>query len=108
MRIILTKTEAITALKIYYHANYGAEAEILIEEEVYSIGRIISAVEALRYEKDQKIAAIKAMRQVIYDLNMPHMGLSDAKWAVEHWEEFKRFLLSQSKLPQEGYYNGLK
>jgi len=48
------------------------------------------------------------MRQVIYDLNMPHMGLSDAKWAVEHWEEFKRFLLSQSKLPQEGYYNGLK
>jgi len=59
MRIILTKTEAITALKIYYHANYGAEAEILIEEEVYSIGRIISAVEALRYEKIKRLPRLK-------------------------------------------------
>ena len=62
------------------------------------------------YQTTQKIAAIKALRQLAVDNKWVEVtiGLGDAKWAVENFNEFIAFIEQNHRLPKPGYSEGLK
>ena len=50
---------------------------------------------------DQKIAAIKYFRET-----NPNTGLAEAKFVIEHWEEYKTYLKTRGRKPKIDASNG--
>ena len=107
IKVSLTKTELLDILSSHFgHTVEDAEIETLP-----SIARIIrDAVTQFAYQTTQKIAAIKALRQLAVDNKWVEVtiGLGDAKWAVENFNAFIDFVEKNHRLPKPGYSEGLK
>lgn len=73
--------------------------------------KCIAAVTKLNYKGNEKISAIKALREV-FPCNEPNrsstLGLAEAKWAVENWEKWIEFVKQNNRVPANGYcYNNI-
>ena len=95
MNIRLTLTEATelirTALKVPSHQDLTIQ--IIAESHPWSIALKQTITEYPRYFKDQKILAIKHLRETggrtapdQFGQTSPLIGLADAKWAIENVE----------------------
>jgi hypothetical protein len=107
IKVSLTKTELLDILS----SHFGHTVEDAEIENVPSIAKIIrDAVTQLAYQTTQKITAIKALRQLAVDNKWTEnvIGLADAKWAVENFNEFITFVEKNHRLPKPGYSEGLK
>lgn len=106
MKIEITKTELLPILSHFFNLNITDVSLI----EVNMVAIIRKTIEQFRYDAHEKIAAIKALRQLVED-NKWHnsrMSLSDAKWTVEHFDAFINFVKTHGRLPIDGYNCGLK
>lgn len=86
MKLTLTKTEVVELVNERSGLNIQ---EVEIDGLLVSAERInfelmsfVRTVRQYRYKTDQKIEAIKAVRQLGHDMNMS-IGLADAKFFVE-------------------------
>lgn len=108
MIIKLTKTELLTI--ICAHFSIGANAPVTITDwELTGPGKELAdklrAVLAnIDYKVTQKIAAIKALREITSVLGFG-MGLADAKYAVENWDKFITHVEKTGVIPKDLYYN---
>jgi hypothetical protein len=102
MKIQLTMAEAIEKLRFMFKPTMGEDVEIEILKANGLTTILKRAVEGLRYNSDQKIMAIKALRQAVAD-DKGFMGLADAKYAVENWASFLAFVEQNGRLPQNGF-----
>ena len=67
-----------------------------------------AAIKGLNYLDNQKIEAIKKLREVAGDkkqngFNVSKLRLADAKWAVENWEKWIAFVELNGRLPKDDY-----
>lgn len=107
-QITLTKPELLTILSSHYGFTV-VDATIATEPTLAKAIREV--VEQFDYRSTQKIAAIKALRQLSVDRKLCDvgiMGLADAKWAIEHFDEFIAFVEKNDRLPAESYSVDLK
>jgi hypothetical protein len=107
MKIEITKQ----ALLKFLSEHMGTEVtELVVVSGVTMADMIREAIGGLDYKFSQKIMAIKALRQLAVDEKWVEVtiGLGDAKWAVENFNEFIAFIEKNNRLPKPGYSEGLK
>lgn len=72
--------------------------------------RCRKAVEVWRYLADQKIIAIKELRNVFcgrkndFGIEFCELSLGRAKWAVENWGKWIAYVEEHDCLPHDGFY----
>jgi hypothetical protein len=98
MKLTLSLEEATKFISA--HLNPPPGTEIVISRPRTN-GRskvrfFIDEVEKSDHRSD-KIAAIKKVREVIGGNNI---GLSEAKWVIENWDDVKRCMKSSNTLPK--------
>lgn len=107
MKIELTDTQLKSILSDYFHTP--VETVVIVNGDLIA-DTIMSAI-GHYHPIDQKIAAIKVLRQMSTDNKWSNgtMGLGDAKFAIEHITEFIRFIRENNRFPLSGYVeNGMK
>ena len=98
MKIQVTVAEVTELFRAKYDLPAGTSIEIVPNYAVPdSALKVISAVERLRYNSTEKIAAIKAFR-CEYNYVGFTPGLAQSKWAVENWTTFKSEVLRIGRL----------
>jgi len=109
MKLTLTKAELLPILTGHFKMPV---TDITIETTpaVPTAAELITnAIKGLRYTSDQKIMAIKALRQVTADHTTTFsyvLGLADAKWAMENFNRFITFVTGAGRLPHAGFCDG--
>ena len=92
MKITLTQTEAQAILNTHFADKMGQTVEVILTTDAGKPTQtryaIIDAIESLRYTNDQKITAIKTLRE------LTSIGLAEAKFAIESWPTWKAHLLA--------------
>ena len=107
IKVTLTKPELLEILSSHF-GHTVIDADI---ETVPSIAKLIrDVVTQFAYQTTQKIAAIKALRQLAMDNKWVEVttGFGDAKWAIENFTAFIDFVEKNHRLPKPGYSEGLK
>jgi hypothetical protein len=107
MKIEITKADLLKFLS----KRMGMEVtDVVVVSGVTMADMIRKAIGGLNYKFSQKIMAIKALRQLAIDEKWVEVtiGLADAKWAVENFNEFIAFIEKNNRLPSQGYSYGLK
>jgi predicted RecB family endonuclease len=107
INVTLTKQELLEILTAHF-GHTVEDATVIVEPTIAQIIR--NAVTQLDYKISQKIAAIKALRQLAVDNKWTEnvIGLGDAKWAIENFTAFIDFVEKNHRLPKPGYSEGLK
>jgi len=114
MKIILTLSEAIEKLQRSFSGDIAGDIQVEITGINTSwVDVLNSSISSLRYWSDEKIRAIKLLRELSKQYNLysdnTAMGLADAKYAVENWHDFVRFITNNGRLPVRDFYtNGMK
>ena len=107
MKIEITKQDLLRFLS----KRMGMEVtDVVVVSGVRMADMIRKAIGGLDYKFSQKIMAIKALRQLATDEKWVEVtiGLADAKWAVENFNDFIAFVEKNDRLPEPYYSNGLK
>lgn len=102
IKLTLTKEELIK------HLNYGNELKIEDIEVtglvfaprpllLYNIVKIVPEIFP-GYELDQKIAAIKLLRSLIFAMELT-IGIAHAKFAVENWSRWVGYVSKYNTIP---------
>lgn len=113
--LTLTKEEILSILSESFEVVVD---DFTITNPSTMAARIRSAIEPLRYTTDQKIQAIKTLRQLAVDHNWLtsdnavrnnfdgklSFSLDDSKWAIENFPTFIAFVEKNDRLPFKGYY----
>lgn len=78
--------------------NLPADAEIVIQRSnkgpFAPLRQMITDINGMRYQTDEKIPAIKRYREVV-----PNTGLAEAKWAIENWDKVRSWILKNRRAP---------
>ena len=101
--ISLTKPELLTILSSHY--GFTVVDVELIQPSTMAAD-IRKTIEQFDYRGSQKIAAIKALRQLGLDQKWNGgvvIGLADAKWIIEHFSDFIAFVENNNRLPVIGH-----
>jgi len=95
MKITLTQTELINAVKVFYNlTNTPEDIQIVIESPLSDeCQKFLQHVEPLL--GGFLIPPIKAVREFI-----PNISLSDAKWVVQNFDVIKEFIEKHNRLPK--------
>jgi hypothetical protein len=104
LRLTLTYSELLGLLSNQLGTTID-EVNIIVSADL--VNKLKGAVEKYRFTSDQKIMAIKELREATRE-GESIMRLADAKWAVENWGDFISFVSKNARLPKEDYYYGLK
>ena len=107
IKVYPTKAELLEVLSSHF-GHTVIDVEIETKPTMAKIIR--DAVTKFAYQAGEKIAAIKALRQLVSENNWVSdvLGLGDAKWAIENFNEFITFVEKNERLPEPGYSEGLK
>jgi hypothetical protein len=105
MKITITKVEALQILTRHFDDIIGTFTTVEISDIAMEwVKPLFESVEQYRYTSDQKIIAIKALIRACVDLKLEYtLGLADAKWAIEHWYDFRNFVTTFQRLPKSGF-----
>ena len=103
MKVILTKTELETVMT----RIMGIPVEEVIIEDAEKptknlVEILTNAVEKFRFTSDQKILAIKSLREAAQSTGR-FLGLADAKYAVDNWGEFIAFVRKYETIPSDDF-----
>ena len=106
MNIEISNTQLLTILSDYFGTQ--VDRVDLIDGRLMA-EQIRSAIKHLRFAGDQKILAIKTLRELVSTKKWTSfgMGLGDAKWAVEHLDQFLRFVETNNRIPLPSEMVGL-
>lgn len=102
MKIQITKPQLLEILS----RNFNTTVEDVTITGSGMADIIRAEISSFDYNGSQKIAAIKHLRQLTIDNNWndgAHMGLGDAKWAIENFSLFVAFVEKNDRLPRDGY-----
>jgi hypothetical protein len=100
MTIQITQAEVTDIICAKYALPSGTEVQIIQNNSLpESVQTVIRSVEALNYNGNEKIAAIKAFRNNHPADRFPGApGLAASKWAVENWPIFKTEVTRKGRL----------
>ena len=105
MKITLKYNELLTLLS----KSFGVTVTGFTLEEPLSETLIDVVSKCPNYQTNQKLLAIKTLREWTSKNTLDYIGLADAKWAIENWERFYSFVVEYDRLPVNGNwsYSGL-
>lgn len=98
MKLKLTKTEAKSL--VLKALGLPEDTKVVIVDDSIpryvpdKLAALILEIEKMDYNYSQKIMAIKRFREVVVS------GLVQAKWAIEHWEQVKNFIIKNRRVPE--------
>jgi hypothetical protein len=109
MTITLTQTEAKGLLQRQFSDIHGpsVKIEIIVDPDFAErLKQIVNAEGGIDVPSN-KIPRIKVLREAVTripELNHPnYMGLADAKYAIENWKRFLKYVQTHGDLPAEGF-----
>lgn len=79
--------------------NLPANCEIAFDSDSSLHDKIVAAFVNLPERQDNKIARIKALRQLFMDFYSGSLGLAEAKDTIENWNNFLEFVKQNNRWP---------
>jgi hypothetical protein len=103
MKVTIRKEEIKAVLSAYFRLD--VTDFVIAPAEPSPLGKRIRAKVDRPLDMALKFGNVKALRNVMAAVGS-HIGLQDAKWAIEHWLEFIAFVDEYNRLPSPGYGMG--
>lgn len=103
MEVILTGEEFLKILTKHY--GIKVEGFTIIDADPSPKGKILRQAVSDVLDKSKFMCNIKGLRETYKSMGK-YITLSEAKWAVENWQQFIDFVDKTNRLPTSGFGSG--
>ena len=78
---------------------------VILNPDPSPLGKIVRQAIVAPLDKENFVGNIKSLRETVKSVGK-YLMLSEARWAVDHWDEWLQFVDRNNRLPGVGYGSG--
>jgi len=101
--IKLTGEEFIKILEFYFERKISGF--VILNPDPSPMGKIVRQAITHPLDKENFVGNIKSLRETIKSVGK-YLMLSEARWAIDNWDQWLQFVDRHNRLPGVGYGSG--